>query len=56
MFNKLFNKESTWELLLNNFEDINLKNFNFNEYSSVLEKAISNGIKLEDYQYNKERR
>ena len=39
---KLFNKESTWELLLNNFEDINLKNFNFNEYSSVLEKAISN--------------
>ena len=26
---KLFNKESTWELLLNNFEDINLKNFNF---------------------------
>ena len=43
---KLFNKESTWELLLNNFEDINLKNFNFNEYSSVLEKAISNGIKI----------
>ena len=43
---KLFNKESTWELLLNNFEDINLKNFNFNEYSRVLEKAISNGIKI----------
>ena len=43
---KLFNKESTWELLLNNFEDINLKNFNFNEYGSVLEKAISNGIKI----------
>ena len=43
---KLFNKESTWELLLNNFEDINLKNFIFNEYSSVLEKAISNGIKI----------
>ena len=30
---KLFNKESTWELLLNNFEDTNLKNFNFFPFS-----------------------
>ena len=43
---KLFNKESTWELLLNNFEDITLKSFNMKEYSSVLENAISNGIKI----------
>ena len=43
---KLFNKESTWELLLNNFEDITLKTFNVKEYSRVLENAISNGIKI----------
>ncbi len=43
---KLFNKESTWELLLDNFEDISLKNFNINKYSVVLENAISNGIKI----------
>lgn len=43
---KLFNKESTWELLLKNFGDILLKNFNTKKYSIVLEKAISNGIKI----------
>ena len=43
---KLFNKESTWELLLNNFKDITLNNFNISQYSNVLEKAISNGIKI----------
>mgnify|MGYP001109335515 CR=1 FL=1 len=43
---KLFNKESTWELLLNNFEDITLKTFNVKDYSKVLENAISNGIKI----------
>ena len=43
---KLFNKESTWELLLNNFGDITLKTFNIKEYSKILEKAISNGIKI----------
>jgi len=43
---KLFNKESTWELLLNNFEDITLETFNMKEYSKVLEDAISNGIKI----------
>ena len=40
------NKESTWELLLNNFGDITLKTFNIKEYSKILEKAISNGIKI----------
>ena len=43
---KLFNKESTWELLLKNFKDITLKNFDMKEYSKVLESAISNGIKI----------
>lgn len=43
---KLFNKESTWELLLNSFNGITLKTFNINEYSKVLENAISSGIKI----------
>lgn len=43
---KLFNKESTWELLLNEFDDITLNNFNINKYSKVLKDAISNGIKI----------
>lgn len=43
---KLFNKESTWELLLKNFGDILLKDFNTKKYSIVLENAISNGTKI----------
>ncbi|MBR1413126.1 MAG: hypothetical protein IJ574_00450 [Bacilli bacterium] len=43
---KLFNKESTWELLLANFKDITLKSFNLKDYSRVLENAISNNIKI----------
>lgn len=43
---KLFNKESTWELLLENFKDITLKKFKINEFSKVLESAISNGVKI----------
>ena len=43
---KLFNKESTWELLMNNFNDITLKTFDVKKYSEVLEKAISNGVKI----------
>ena len=43
---KLFNKESTWELLIKNFNDITLSTFNINKYSTVLEKAISNGKKI----------
>ncbi len=46
LFFKLFNKESTWELLLNNFDDITLKTFDMKKYSSVLENAISKGIKI----------
>lgn len=43
---KLFNKESTWELLSKNFGNILLKNFNTKKYSIVLENAISNGTKI----------
>jgi len=43
---KLFNKESTWELLLENFDDITLGGFDVEKYSMVLEKAISGGIKI----------
>ena len=43
---KLFNKESTWELLLDNFNDITLKTFDMKKYSKVLENAILNGIKI----------
>lgn len=43
---KLFNKESTWELLLNNFGDVTLKMFSMKKYSKVLENAISNGVKI----------
>ena len=40
---KLFNKESTWELLLKNFSDITLSNFDRDKYSKVLESAIKDG-------------
>ena len=48
---KLFNKESTWELLMNNFNDITLKTFDVKKYSEVLEKAISSGVKIYNYAY-----
>ena len=40
---KLFNKESTWELLLKHYDDITLKTFNKDEYSKIFNEAISNG-------------
>ncbi|MBR3117230.1 MAG: hypothetical protein IKF36_05080 [Bacilli bacterium] len=43
---KLFNKESTWELLLKHFNDITLDTFNRKEYSKVLEHAITSGTKI----------
>lgn len=43
---KLFNKESTWELLMKHFQDITLKTFDMKEYSKVLETAISSGQKI----------
>ena len=43
---KLFNKESTWELLLKEFKDITLSTFDMKEYSKVLTSAINNNIKI----------
>ena len=43
---KLFNKESTWDLLINEFGDVTLKNFDIQRYSKVLEKAISSDTKI----------
>ena len=43
---KLFNKESTWELLLEEFKDITLSTFDMKEYSKVLTNAINNNIKI----------
>ena len=43
---KLFNKESTWELLLHYFSDITLETFHREKYSKVLEDSISKGIRI----------
>lgn len=43
---KLFNKERTWEILIENLGDVSLKNFNFNKYSSILENAKKKGEKI----------
>ena len=43
---KLFNKESTWELLLKEFKDITLSTFDMKEYSKILTNAIKNNIKI----------
>lgn len=43
---KLFNKESTWELLIKEFKDITLSTFDMKEYSKVLTNAINNNIKI----------
>lgn len=43
---KLFNKESTWELLVNSFGDVLLETFDIDKYSKVLENAISKGVKI----------
>ncbi len=43
---KLFNKESTWELLLSSLGDITLGNFNFDNYSKILTQAIENNTKI----------
>ena len=43
---KLFNKESTWEILLDKFNDITLDTFSFKAYSKILDEASKNGIKI----------
>ena len=42
---KLFNKESTWELLLNNFEDITLKTFDVKAYSKTTILSYDENLK-----------
>lgn len=43
---KLFNKGSTWELLLKEFKEITLSTFDMKEYSKILTNAIKNNIKI----------
>lgn len=43
---KIFNKESTWELLLSKFGDITLNTFDREKYSKVLTVASLEGIKI----------
>ena len=43
---KIFNKESTWEILLNKLSDITLDNFNFKDYCNILEQAKDEGYKI----------
>lgn len=43
---KLFNKESTWELLEKELGEITLETFSRKSYSNVLEKAMQEGKKI----------
>lgn len=43
---KLFNKESTWEYLLDSLGDITLSNFDTKKYSSIMNNLIDNNISI----------
>lgn len=43
---KIFNKESTWELFINELGDVYLKDFNFNKYCIILDNAKQRGEKI----------
>lgn len=43
---KIFNKESTWEILCNKLGDVELKNFSFSSYCQILEEAKNSGCKI----------
>ena len=43
---KMFNKESTWELLLSQFDDITLETFDVEKYSLVLKNSLEKGVKI----------
>ena len=43
---KIFNKESTWELLLDSFEDVNLSTFEVKKYSDVFGNELKKGISI----------
>ena len=46
---KLFNKESTWELLLNKFGDITLNTFQKEEFSKVLESEYPFNVNINEH-------
>lgn len=43
---KLFNKESTWEILIDNFDDITLKTFDIDKYNKILNETREKGISI----------
>lgn len=43
---KLFNKESTWELLSSKMGDIRLSNFDFDKCKKILEGAVLDNVKI----------
>lgn len=43
---KIFNEESTWELLENSIGNISLDSFDVKQYSKVLSQALENGQKI----------
>lgn len=43
---KIFNKEDTWEYLIDKLGDITLDNFSFERYCKTLEQARNEGIKI----------
>ena len=43
---KIFNKETTWEILCNTLGDVNLSSFNFKDYCHILQTAKDNGEKI----------
>lgn len=43
---KIFNKEDTWKLFIDDLGDVKLENFDFNKYCRILEKAKAEGKKI----------
>lgn len=43
---KIFNKEATWELFIDELGDVKLNNFEFKKYCNILQKAKDRGEKI----------
>ncbi|MBR3133439.1 MAG: hypothetical protein IKG42_05180 [Clostridia bacterium] len=43
---KIFNKESTWDYLIEKLGDVTLSNFSFKKYCDILESARNEGLKI----------
>ncbi len=43
---KLFNKEGTWEVLIQHFHDITLDSFDVEKYSLVLKQVLDSGVSI----------